>query len=109
MITFFRLIELGAHAGDPGKTMAAKLPKVGRRDSRRRKAMANKAAENHRKAAEHHEHAARHHKEAAKLHEEGKHETAAHHAHLARGHQERAAHYAAEAAEDYIILYAPLE
>jgi hypothetical protein len=49
--------------------------------------------------------AAQHHREAAKHHEAGKHEKAAHHAHLARGYQERAIREAAEAAEDYIIIY----
>jgi hypothetical protein len=72
------------------------------------KIMAKKAAEHHRKAAEHHEHAARHHKEAAKHHDAGKHETAAHHAQLARGHQNRANKDAAEAVEEYIILFPTL-
>jgi len=79
-----------------------------RDSSRGEKIMAKKVAEHHRKAAEHHEHAAQHHKEAAKHHDAGKHETAAHHAQLARGHQERATKHAAEAVEEYIILFPTL-
>ena len=67
--------------------------------------MSKKAADHHRKAAQHLEQAAMHHKEAAKQHETGRHEKAAHHAHLARGHQEHAAREAAEAAEEYILIY----
>jgi len=70
-----------------------------------RKFMSEQAAEHHRKAAEHLQQAALHHKEAAKQHETGKHEKAAHHAHLARGHQDHAMREAAEAAEEYILIY----
>ena len=69
--------------------------------------MSNKAAEHHRKA-QHHGRAARHREEAAKLHETGKPDAAPHPGHLARGNQEPAAHLAAEAAEDYIVLDPPL-